>query len=51
VDFPVIAAGGFSRMDDVEKLLPLADSGVIGAVVGRALYEGTFDLKAALERV
>ncbi|MBT3349829.1 MAG: 1-(5-phosphoribosyl)-5-[(5-phosphoribosylamino)methylideneamino]imidazole-4-carboxamide isomerase [Nitrospinaceae bacterium] len=48
---PVIAAGGFSRMNDVEKLLPLADSGVIGAVVGRALYEGTFDLKAALERV
>ena len=48
---PVIAAGGFSRMEDVDKLLPLAADGVIGAVVGRALYEGTFDLKKALARV
>ncbi|HBK80878.1 MAG TPA: 1-(5-phosphoribosyl)-5-((5-phosphoribosylamino)methylideneamino)imidazole-4-carboxamide isomerase [Nitrospinae bacterium] len=48
---PVIAAGGFSRMEDVDKLLPLAADGVVGAVVGRALYEGTFDLKKALARV
>ena len=51
VEVPVIAAGGFSRMEDVDRLLPLAEAGVAGAVVGRALYEGTFDLKAALERV
>ncbi len=51
VSVPVFAAGGFSRMEDVDKLLPLADAGVAGAVVGRALYEGTFDLKEALERV
>lgn len=51
VDVPVFAAGGFSRMEDVDRLLPLAEAGVAGAVVGRALYEGTFDLKAALARV
>ncbi len=51
VDIPVFAAGGFSRMADVDKLLPLAGAGVAGAVVGRALYEGTLDLKEVLERV
>lgn len=48
---PVFAAGGVSRMADIEKLLPLARDGVAGAVVGRALYEGTLDLKEALARV
>ncbi len=51
VDVPVIAAGGFSRMEDIEKLLPLKKDGVVGAVVGRAIYEGTLSLKEALERV
>ncbi len=48
---PVFAAGGVSRLEDIEKLLPLAAKGVAGAVVGRALYEGTLDLRAALELV
>ena len=48
---PVIAAGGVSRMSDIERLLPLEKDGVIGAVVGRAIYEGTLDLKEALARV
>ncbi len=48
---PVFAAGGVSRLEDIEKLLPLAEKGVAGAVVGRALYEGTLDLAAAMERV
>jgi phosphoribosylformimino-5-aminoimidazole carboxamide ribotide isomerase len=46
---PVFAAGGVSRIEDIEKLLPLAEKGVAGAVVGRAIYEGTLDLRAALE--
>lgn len=46
---PVIAAGGVSRLGDVEKLIPLEGSGVIGAVVGRALYEGTLDFAEAME--
>lgn len=48
---PVFAAGGVSRMADIEALLPLAGDGVAGAVVGRAIYEGTLDLKEALARV
>ena len=46
---PVIAAGGVSRLEDVEKLIPLENKGVIGAVVGRALYEGTMDFPKAME--
>ena len=46
---PVIAAGGVSRLDDVEKLILLEDKGVTGAVVGRALYEGSIDFPKAME--
>jgi phosphoribosylformimino-5-aminoimidazole carboxamide ribotide isomerase len=42
---PVIASGGVTTPDDVTRLaaLPLA-----GCIIGRALYEGTIDLRAAL---
>ncbi len=46
---PIIAAGGVSRLEDVEKLISLEEKGVIGAVVGRALYEGTMDFSKAME--
>ncbi len=46
---PVIAAGGVSRLEDVEKVAALGEKGVVGAVVGRALYEGTLDFVQALE--
>lgn len=46
--FPVIASGGIASLDDVHRLA-LAGSGVIeGAIVGRALYEGSFTLEEAL---
>ena len=46
VAIPVIASGGVSRMED---LIALRDTGVIaGAISGRALYDGTIDLAAAL---
>jgi len=44
----IIAAGGVSR---VEHLARLAEVGVEGAIVGRALYTGDIDLKEALEAV
>ena len=41
----VIASGGIRNIEDV---LAVRDLGCAGAIVGRALYEGTFDLVAAL---
>ena len=48
---PVIASGGVTNMDDIEALLTAEDDGVAGAVIGRAIYEGTLDFTAARERV
>ena len=46
VSIPVIASGGVSSLAD---LIALRDTGQIaGAISGRALYDGTIDLRAAL---
>jgi phosphoribosylformimino-5-aminoimidazole carboxamide ribotide isomerase len=45
---PVIASGGVSRMEDIEHLLALESEGVIGVIVGRALYTGQIDLQEAI---
>ncbi len=42
----VIASGGVHTLDDV---LAARDANLSGAIIGRALYEGTIDLKSALE--
>ena len=47
---PVIASGGVSTMEDVEKLLPLARLGLLGVITGRAIYEGTINLREAIAR-
>jgi phosphoribosylformimino-5-aminoimidazole carboxamide ribotide isomerase len=47
---PVIAAGGVTDIKDVQAMLdvaPKVDGGIIGAITGRALYEGTLDLQEA----
>ncbi|ROR34466.1 1-(5-phosphoribosyl)-5-[(5-phosphoribosylamino)methylideneamino]imidazole-4-carboxamide isomerase [Inmirania thermothiophila] len=41
---PVIAAGGIRDLDDIRALCAVADEGILGAITGRALYEGTLDL-------
>lgn len=48
ITIPVVASGGVSTIDDIKNLLPLESSGVTGVITGRALYEGTLDLAAAL---
>ena len=48
---PVIASGGVSRMEDIERLLELEQDGVIGVIVGRALYTGRLDLEEAIRLV
>ena len=45
VDFPVIASGGVSTLDDVRAL---AEAGMAGCIIGRALYEGVFDVSQAI---
>jgi phosphoribosylformimino-5-aminoimidazole carboxamide ribotide isomerase len=45
---PVIASGGLNSLKDIEAICAkLVPEGIIGAIAGRALYEGTIDLKAA----
>lgn len=48
INTPVIASGGVSSMDDIHRLMELRPDGVSGAIIGRALYEGSIDLKQAL---
>jgi phosphoribosylformimino-5-aminoimidazole carboxamide ribotide isomerase len=43
--FPVIASGGVTTVEDIRRL---KDAGAAGAIIGRALYEGTLTLEAAL---
>jgi 1-(5-phosphoribosyl)-5-[(5-phosphoribosylamino)methylideneamino] imidazole-4-carboxamide isomerase/N-(5'phosphoribosyl)anthranilate isomerase len=50
-DRPVIASGGVSSLDDLRALATLADAGVEGAIVGKALYAGAFTLPEALAAV
>ncbi len=46
VSVPVIASGGVSSLEDLARLR--ATGAVAGAIVGRALYDGAVDLRAAL---
>lgn len=45
----VIASGGVSSLDDLAALRQLSEDGVSGAIVGKAIYEGRFSVKSALE--
>ncbi len=45
----LIASGGISSLADLQRLKTLEPRGMIGAIIGKALYEGAIDLKAALE--
>lgn len=48
---PVVASGGVADLEDIRKLLPLARLGLMGVITGRAIYNGTLDLKEALRLV
>lgn len=45
---PVIAAGGVTRLEDIQTLFPLSEHGLEGVITGRAIYEGTLDFQEAL---
>ncbi|TCJ93271.1 1-(5-phosphoribosyl)-5-[(5-phosphoribosylamino)methylideneamino] imidazole-4-carboxamide isomerase [Nocardia alba] len=48
---PVVASGGISVLDDLVAIAGLADDGVEGAIIGKALYAGRFTLPEALAAV
>jgi len=43
ITIPVIASGGITHLDDLRALAAVAEPGIIGAITGRAIYEGTLD--------
>jgi phosphoribosylformimino-5-aminoimidazole carboxamide ribotide isomerase len=44
---PVIASGGISHIDDIQRLVEHAHEGISGAITGRAIYEGALDFAEA----
>ena len=44
---PVIASGGITNLEDVKRLCAVEDEGIMGAITGRAIYEGTLDFAKA----
>ena len=44
---PVIASGGITNIEDIKALCEVAEEGIVGAITGRAIYEGTLDFKQA----
>ena len=47
---PVIASGGITDLSDIDRLCEVEEEGVMGAITGRAIYEGTLDFAAAQAR-
>jgi len=45
---PVIASGGVSSLDDLRELRPAEEFGIVGAIVGRALYDGRVTVPDAI---
>lgn len=45
----IVASGGVSTIDDVKRLKSLEKNGLVGLIIGKALYENTIDLKEALD--
>lgn len=43
ISIPVIASGGITNLEDIKALCAAADSGIEGAITGRAIYEKTLD--------
>jgi len=43
ISIPVVASGGITNLDDIRALAEVSDQGIMGAITGRAIYEGTLD--------
>jgi len=47
VNIPVIASGGITNLDDIRALCAVESTGIMGAITGRAIYEGSLDFSEA----
>ncbi|MGD8785347.1 MAG: HisA/HisF-related TIM barrel protein, partial [Thioalkalispiraceae bacterium] len=47
INIPVIASGGITNIDDIRALCEVAEDGIMGAITGRAIYEGSLDFAEA----
>ena len=45
---PVIASGGVASLDDIRNLQKVAEDGIAGCIIGKAIYTGAVDLQDAL---
>jgi phosphoribosylformimino-5-aminoimidazole carboxamide ribotide isomerase len=46
---PVLASGGVTTLSDLRRIKAMEGEGVAGAIIGRALYDGSIDLGEALK--
>ncbi len=47
IHIPVIASGGITNLDDIHALGKVSEDGIMGAITGRAIYEGTLNFEEA----
>ena len=47
----LIASGGISSLEDLKQLKTLEPRGVVGVIVGKALYERTIDLRETIREI
>ena len=45
----IIASGGVAALEDIQAIAELTELGVMGVIIGKALYSGRFTLPAAIE--
>ncbi|MDY0300548.1 MAG: 1-(5-phosphoribosyl)-5-[(5-phosphoribosylamino)methylideneamino]imidazole-4-carboxamide isomerase [Trichlorobacter sp.] len=48
ISIPVIASGGVSSLKDIENLMAIENSGISGAITGKAIYTGAINLAEAI---
>ena len=44
-EIPIIASGGVTTIDDIEKLILLTKKGLSGVIIGKAIYESRIKIK------
>ena len=51
VSIPVIASGGIRDLEDLENLLNVCNNGILGAIAGKSLYEGTLNYQEGIKLI